>query len=413
MTAQVSQFLSRHADVSEAVERVRRALRTCLDQCVPAGAGGRSCGRALGLDRTLGWRCWTIAHTTDLATVLRMLPGSRGWRLILKALEARRVATRELATGIDLLQTATARNRLDRDTLRAIGAGRLDGERGSAQLVATRRQAGRANRSLYGVHVARVAGAQLVGPPARDGSIDLAYTAVFDGLGRSRPGPPWPVLVRSVVVDDRSRSAAASTTRRADRLQVADPIGASPRLPPLVEDLSSEGIAGRELQPGVREGFASVDLADTAPSRSGSLRACFAEIAVKAGTLRHGGTELVNLWYPTHLPCDLLVLDVLLHEGLVRATEPAAALYGTPLPLTRLSQWSDEIRLPLEAEARPVATPTLPRSMAKIDAPYRELLRRAAAAMGCEIDAFSIHRVVVPAPPLFSGVSMCCEMALP
>jgi hypothetical protein len=413
MTAPVSEFLSRHADVSEAVERVRRSLRTCLDQCVPAEAGGRSCGRALGVDRTLGWRCWSIAHTSDLATVLRMLPGARGWRLVLKALDARGVATGDLADGIDLLQTATARNRLDRDTLRAIGAGRLDGQRGMAQLLATRRQASRANRSLYGVHVGRVAAAQLVGPPASDGAVDLAYAAVFDGLARTRPGPPWPVIVRSVVVDDDRTGSGTEEDRRAQSEQRADPIGAGGRLPPLVEELSSEGIALGELQPGVREGFASIDLADVAPARSGSLRACFAEIAAKAGTLRHSGTELVNLWYPTHLPCDLLVLDMLLHERLLRGTEPAVALYGTPLPLSRLAQWSEEIRLPLEVEARPIATPALPRTMAKLSPAYLELLRRTVAAMGCAIEEFAPFRVVVPAPPLFSGVSMRCELALP
>ena len=83
------EFRSALSQAETAANALSGAIRAVLDPMLPGSSGARSCGRALGLERTLGWKLWTIAHTSDLATTLKVLPGRRGWTQVAAALAKR------------------------------------------------------------------------------------------------------------------------------------------------------------------------------------------------------------------------------------------------------------------------------------------------------------------------------------
>lgn len=70
------------------LEELRSAVADALDSSVPAGSGARSVGRSLGLTKTMGWKLWTIATCDDHERVIHAIPGDRGWRTMMAAIEA-------------------------------------------------------------------------------------------------------------------------------------------------------------------------------------------------------------------------------------------------------------------------------------------------------------------------------------
>ncbi len=88
MTDNTPSHLPAGADLPALTDELRAAVADALDSSVPAGSGARSVGRSLGLTTTVGWKLWTIGSSDDRARVLEAIPGERGWRTMLAALEA-------------------------------------------------------------------------------------------------------------------------------------------------------------------------------------------------------------------------------------------------------------------------------------------------------------------------------------
>lgn len=101
-----------HADaLLEVIEELRSAVADALDSSVPAGSGARSVGRSLGLTKTMGWKLWTIATCGEHERVLEAIPGERGWRTMMMALEASCPARSKVArvrSAMDALRRAAS-----------------------------------------------------------------------------------------------------------------------------------------------------------------------------------------------------------------------------------------------------------------------------------------------------------------
>ena len=378
---------------------VRVAVGEVLRPLLPVSSGSRSCGRALGLERTLGWKLWTIAHTADLATGLRAMPGRRGWSQVLEARRQRGApiaAVAALRQASEQLEATLAEFRRDPALLRAIGAGGMDRRAERQKMVAARRRSSRANEQVYGLHAELVIVSALLGAGPSAGTVSLACTTLFDGVRRTRPGMPWPIYGRLTTLDTSRGERAFGT-----------PIDAASPLPPVVTDLSSPRLGDARLRVGDREGGAFVELTDLGPDDP-PARICTAEF-IGVASDPGPSQQPVHLRFGSQLPTDLLTLEVLVHRSLPLASDPSPWLCATPLSIRSLHGWHEEVRLPLETEPRPIDLSGKPKGRSPA-AGRLELLRRTAAALGHSLEDFRAFEASVPFPPLFGSLFMSFEL---
>ncbi len=394
-----SKFGSALQRVEAAFAAVRFAAIEVLRPLLPASSGARSCGRALGLERTLGWKLWTIAHTADLATGLRAMPGRRGWSQVMNALRQRNasaVALESLHGAVEQFLATLGEFQADPALLRAIGAGGMDRREERQKMVAARRRSARANEQVYGLHAELVIVSALLCPGPAAGTVSLACTTLFDGVRRTRPGMPWPIYGRLATLD----------TLRNER-KLGTPMDLRSPLPPVVSDLSSPGLTDARLRIGERDGGAFVELADLGPDDP-PARICAAElveVASDPGSSQHP----VHLRFGSQLPTDGLTLEVLVHRSLPLASDPSPWLCATPLSIRSLHGWHEEVRLPLEAEPRPINLTSSPKRRSPAGVRL-ELLRRTAAALHHTLEEFAAFEACVPFPPLFGSLFMSFEL---
>jgi hypothetical protein len=390
-------------EVDEAIAALRREVRSAVEHVILGDYGARSLGRALDLERMTAWRVWTIARVADAGQAIQAMPGALGWKKLLRRLADRGVpppALDGIRAEIDRFDRLVAGHGIDRTTLRALAAGAIDSSRESMATVAARRAAARAAASIYGVHAGTVVTGHLIAPGSRPGTVSMGAVAVFDRLGRKRPGVPWPIMRQSVGTGGDSAPVLDYKS-----------LGDGGELPSVIGEFSTPGIVGAEIRSGRHErGVETIDLCDVPAERNRRLRVTIAEFI--------DGIEVpdkvfgVNMSTPVHLPIDTLVLDLVSHRSLVRHTEPVAALLGTPIVPEHVAGWKSGARLPLEVTAQQVKLPKLPARFSTLDGSYLEALRRVAAAQGGKLADYEIFRLVLPYPPMF-GVAMFTFEALP
>jgi len=398
-----SDFRQLSSEVDEAIAQLRLTVRSAVECVVSGDYGARSLGRALDLERMTAWRIWTIARVADAGQAIQAMPGARGWKKLLDRLADRGVpgsALDAISAAIGRFERIVVDRGVDRTTLRALAAGAIDSSRQSTATVAARRAAARAAASIYGVHAGTLVTGHCIAPGSEPGIFSMGAAAVFDRLGRTRPGVPWPIMRQSV----------AQGSDSADTMEY-ESLGDGGDLPSVVGSVSTRGIVGAELRSGRHErGVETLDLCDVPDDRNHRLRAVIAEVAKRIEFPT--GVFTVNNATPAHLPIDTLVLDLLTHRDLARHTEPAAALLGTPVVPEHMLGWRSGARLPLETTAQRIKSPTLPARLAKVDAAYQEALRRVIAAQGASIGDYDLFRMVLPYPPMFAVAMINFEAVL-
>ena len=402
-TASRSDFQQLSAEVDQAITEIRQRLRAILDAVLPGEYGARSLGRSLGLERMTAWRCWTIAHVADSAAAIEAMPGRVAWSKILKRLSERGAAPEAMAateSAIERFETLVRARGVDRTTMRALAAGALDSDRETAALLDARRGAVRSAAKLYGVHVRMMAMAHVISPGPDRASLAIGLAAAYEGLGRDRPGRPWPIIRRS-----------ATHAEGESGVLTHQPLGDEGELPSVIHAVSSKGIVGAELRSGRHErGVETTDLCDVPPRRNHRLRACLAEFIPQVAMSPTAGIEPACMQTSVQLPTDLVIADLLVHADVVRHTDPAASLLGTPVVHEFLQGWETAPRLPLEASVRPIGSLALPKRFAAADRGYREALGRVLKAHRASIDRYEIFRIAVPFPPMHSVIAVTCEL---
>lgn len=379
--------------VTECAMELHRALRTALDATVPGVNGARACGRSLGLRRQLGWQVYTIAHSGDHATVLRALPMSRGWTLVLKALQERGCAAsvvQPLRASIQRLEVQLGRAKADAPALRAAAAGALDTARQRAQMLRARASATRANEYIHGIKAEVQVSAFMLGPADAKGVVDLATVTALHGVRRSRPGSAWPLYYTLEAYDDQrpTRGVATGRYRKA-------------AVPPLLKALSSEASQSGVLRMGKDGDTHMVEFVDVGSQRGEPMDFAFLECLRGAGSVRPSDTESRLLFLMT-TPMDRAVVEVWFHTSVTLRNDPSALLVSSPSLNRRVLAAHGMERLPLEASAVPVDGPELPRALARCDETHVELLALGAKSLGAPMSEFRGFRLDVKDPPWMS-----------
>lgn len=401
MSESTPEFAAVVTEVSACIADLRHALHGALRSVLPELSGGRACGRALGLKRDLGWKIYAIATSTDTPTVLRLLPRRTGWALVLKGLrDAKcppgRVAA--LAAAIDRISERLDAAHIDRALLRAVAAGGLDSARESLAMVRGRAAARKANEEIYGVRAEAILGTYLIGPPDRKHRVDLVGSAHIEGLRRLRPGPAVPIHYSMQAREARWKGIRAGRGA-----------GGSRRVPSLVADLSDPAIEAGLVRAVDRPPGSVIEYLGDGSEPPRGHRAVFADF------MRHGGTvgptdDRADLSLVIDLPISRALLEVWLHRSIRRASDPVAALLGSFGRLPAVGGENQLMRLPLEATAHAIPTPSPPRAFSGAGRVHLEMVRRGAARLGRPLDEFEGFRVVVGDPPIGSRVVLAWSM---
>ena len=396
-------------EVDRLATGVRTTLRRCFETTLLPGTGARGCGRALGLRRNLAWKIFAIAHSADLPSLLRALPGESGWVLVFEAIERTGrcdpAALADLRNAVQALSDRISAERVDPAALRAIGSGSLESVSERRAMQRSRRSAFTASKQIYGVHARARIGTFLVAPSRGDGEpmVDLAALTIIEGLDRTRPGPSFPMYQRI-----RTHRAGVSGTWFGADLIPGD-------LAPLVPSLSSEGAVPEEIRLAAGADDREQDFFEfvqRSPRRVGPLRAAFAECSRRvASPMANGEDVLAELRMPTPMPVETVVFDVLIHRDLPRGSEPAASMYGHAADSSRLTRWHENHRLPLERELGEIGSLRLPQALIDAREAYASLLELGAKTIGRPLSEFQAYRVVVPWPPMHASLLVTWRLA--
>lgn len=387
-------------EIASLVGDLQTAFRTAMGSILPEFTGARACGRALGLKRGLGWKVYTVLSVSDPPTVLRVMPRSKGWTQVLAQLEKRgctQPALQAVRRASDRL-LARIEGGLDRDLLHAAAAGGLDTAHESAAMARARRSMRTSAEQVLGLRAQAQIAAFLVGPPDRQKRIDLVGTVEYESLKRLRPGYPFPIHQRMHTWHPKWKDLKGSLPLRLDE-SVAG----------LVTDLSTRGIAGTAVRMGQGDEERTIFFHAEGMSRNQEIRVVFAEHLRKAGTVG-GADDRAELDVAIHQPVSFAVLEVWIHRSIARTTEPAAMLIGMYGTASRLGSRPDRLRIPLEAEAKPIDAPALPARIRANDPMHLDLLARGAATLKTSLADFAGYRVIVPDPPIGSRVMMKWRM---
>jgi len=388
-------------ELSQLVTELRDALRIAVRGIVPENSGARACGRAVGLSRGLGWSVYIVLTVSDPPTVIRAMPRGKGWGQVLARLKKLGRPVTELAAlrrASERLLVRLESSVADRRVVRAAASGGLDTPQESTAMARARRSMRTSAEQVLGLRSQLQIGAFVVSAPNRARQVDIVGTLEFEGLKRIRPGYPFPIFQRVRAWHPTSKG-----------LKSSNPLQTSDALPGLVTDLSTRGIVGRDVRLGVGDEERTIYFHGEETAGGGGIRAAFAEHLPRAGTVG-GDDDRAELDLAIHQPTAFAVMEVWLHRAIVRRSEPAAVLAGMYGEMWSQPKISNRVRIPLEAESKPIESPALPARLRADRGMHEVLIGRAAKALRTSIADLVGYRVVVPDPPIGSRVMLKWKM---
>ena len=379
---------------------LRAAMRQALLLHVKPSLGARAAARALGLDKSIGWKVFQLAFSEETRTPSTLIPGARGWAKVIESLRARGTPNPVL----ELLERAIRRfeafideHRLARSSLDTLASGSDASAADARHMIRLRKEAADALAAVLGMRIRARVGAYVVAPTPDGERASIAGLTMMYGPERHVAGSPWPLYSRMFTWqhDERGERIGVGAARH-------DP------LDPLVRDLSSPSIGDDELRPSPAIGRPGIDFLGRRPERREPLLLSFAEHLLAAGPLRAsvpvgGGAmeppETVDFGLPIGNVLDLVIFDAFIHRGIPREGDIDWTLARRG---PREASASGVLRC--EAQLERSATIDLPGDLLPLAPAYRELVARGAAAIGARLEDLEHHRIVLPYPPMSSRI---------
>jgi hypothetical protein len=383
---------------SELLADVRVALVRAIGERVPVQQGGRAAARILGLDKTLGWRLFKTAYSSDEAGVLTVFPGRRAWGLVIEALAQLTLPAADVSAlerALDEFERFIEANGIPRNALAEWMQGLEQADDEEQRMVALRKQAAEANRASFGVYDHACLSASMIAPSRTAGLAAVAAVRLIDGPERDLAAGPNPIY-RQMMTWNKDRVERSAG-------QASFPPDASHA--PLLRELSTEGIADDELRLSIRNGRREFDFLGRRASRGEPMYFSFAEMSPAVGPMRTDRVdsddcaEFVN---PIEIPCGRMVYDVLIHRDVPLDGPVEGDLYKAERPRQAGDQINRQIRLRCNAKLMELDPPALAASLGRRGETYQALLAHGAAMLGTTLADFRVHRMAIEYPPLSS-----------
>ncbi|MBX3360046.1 MAG: hypothetical protein KF912_13220 [Phycisphaeraceae bacterium] len=367
-------------DLRRCVARVLGDLRPCVRASALA--------TELGLDRSLGWKIWTLAQGASTNPSPKHVPGRAGFQTFLDAASRAGASephvdeARQAFARFEELSKSHARDRASAEIM--LGALTSEG-RGRLEL-SLRRNAFRANAHFLGVQCDTLFQADVVAPDAGGGMPRVARVRGHYGLTRMRSGVSW-VLSRSTMVTPDGKTGAY--TRR-PLGEIACEVGFAPVSAAF--STSPLPVVARHLVDGV----VYQDELEAGPV--GLSRAVDVVIGEAVENIPSHGDEEDAVTARISTPCERFCYDVMLHESIASRGEPRIEVFTTiHSDLPYVSGTRD--RIPVTEELELIGTVDEATPAAEVPR-HADLVSWMLGSIGERADSYRLYRLRMRFPPL-------------
>ncbi len=378
-------------------------LRTALAQLIAAIPGGvrkaADVERALDLGGTVIWPIYRFANAHDPLAVASYLPGAALMRRFLGKAAARGIPV-ALIDSVDQAYEAFedlvrthADNRRTFDTMVSAYA---QGETNQLDLQ-HKRACFRGNSHLWGVQAKTQLSCFIYHPDvAKPDQVDLAGIRGLLGLRRFRPDASWTISHIRLSDDD-------GVVRRAVCREALDPEGKGPFGVPLMRDFCSTPLPKFRSVP-AESGFINVELEGNSVGNLSSVTCLIGDVSRNAHARyqdEHNRYQRAQTMIRT--PCEVLIQDVLVREGMFGQISPVVFVYGDHRQVDPALPGRECDLLPLRESA--VYMGKGPSVLQTLDVPrYPEMAQYAFDRLGWDGDKFDVYRCRVEYPVMPSSV---------
>lgn len=396
-------------DARQTLEELRAAISQVIESLNQRGDAIRrtQLGSILGLDRKLGWKISRVVDAQDPFEAAQHIPGKSGWDSFLRA-AANKGAPHEFVARLqhaiaefeDLMRVHAG----DRATLEMMLAS--CGSRGRENVDLMHRKAAfRANSYIWGVQAHTHLKADFLHPGSMPGMLDIATLHGFIGLRRIRANIPW-IIGRGRCVDNDGQARVEFAR------EPLDP-GAAPGEAPLLRDFCSKPL------PVVRRtrsthGFMDDEIVAGPVGKTADITCLTGEVFRNCASCRRDEhNQVADFISRQRTPCEVLILDHIVHEDIFGRVDPEFVVYSDLLEAAPYPGDGRDIQtLPacetvtyLGKGASALHTPDVPR--------YAEMARHLFSRLGWDSARFDVYRVCLAFPPIPASAVIHYELPEP
>mgnify|MGYP001129106597 CR=1 FL=1 len=388
-----------------------QSMRSAFEAAVRDAGGDperpQDLARTFSLNKNLTWKVSRLIGSDDPALALRFVPGAAGLRKVREALAGRVPAgtLSDLDASLKRFDRMVAVHAGDRGSLELLVQGdacdRVDPEAHEQ----ARRQAFQGNSAIWGVQARVQHSVQILAPNADlPDQVDVCTLGGLHGFRRMRAETTWLLFSsEQYEVGDGARHVPRGEPLRG---------GEGPQAL-LLPDHCSEPTP--KLEVSERDRSRRVELPPGPIGNLGQMTVCFGvvdrqagdRVADRADDPRERAEVGVNLL----TPCELLQLDVLLHDDLRWNLQPRIELFGRIEGRANLADREREGRripfgeplIQLGRGAACTASAAVPRNV--------ELIEQALNGFGWDASRFRAWRFTLPFPPIPATASFVIPLA--
>lgn len=385
------------AAVSQVLTRLRWALAEVVAAIPGEVARGADLHRALGIGRNLSWRVFKVANAADPIATGAHVPSRAHMTSFLKAASKRGVpqAVIEAASrAAGDFEDVVAKHAGDRPTFDSMVSALGGGENAEQIDLAHRRLAFRGQRHIFGMQARTQLKLAAIQPAADPFLADIARIEGLVGLRQLRGDAPLVISRAGILNDDGS---PRDTCREA-----LDPASSPHRISLLREFCSKPLPEYREVDAG--PGVQDIELISRGVGKRAAITCIEGHVFRAVPRYRDNLNRECAIAMRIVTPCEVAVLDVLVHEDMYETVAPETRVYSQrlgPAPVVECMQERDLLSLHESAtylgKGPPVLhTPDVPH--------YPQLGQHVFDRLGWNGDVFDVYRCRIEYPVVPSEV---------
>jgi hypothetical protein len=345
--------------------------------------------RALDVAPALAWQLFRLATAPDAFSALEFLPRAGSMARLLGAAREHGFAIASIDTLAEVyeeFQALVRHHAGDRDTFDAMAAP-LGGVSGQIEQK-HRRAVFRGNVQVWGFQASTLYRACILHQSATPGREAASLIAGFVSLRQLRPQSPIPLMRRRIVLEAHGELKEVKVTG-----------------PTVLEDFSTTGQGSivRVSADGVEGDTLILNGVGRAASQT-----CFLSETVGEAPARNGAPFSMGLL--VSVPCETLLIDLLVQRGWSTPEEVAVGTYGNPSNVESAMTGSEQYLMPARETAAYLGT--------SLDALHAPEVARCPALIGHVLKRngwdrteFDIYRCRVRYPILHTAVSLHVPVA--
>jgi hypothetical protein len=371
-TSRAQTFHERFTAISAVARELQAVVREMATNLFPVDASVRRIGRRLDLRVNLAWKFGRMLRAEEVPEIVAAIPGGRGRRTLLEALESARIDASLLARlreAFERFDQVCESLGIESTELAVMAGGDPAGGQAAQQLERAARQVSESYEQLRGHRIDLLLNGMIALPSSEHpGRLDLAVYELRHGITRLRPGGPIRVHDPLWVRDEADHE-------RPDDLQS------------LVREASTPDLGDDEIL--VERGENSVVVyVDPRLDRTSPITVGFMQVIRNIGSiLRPAETNRVRRMghIVSSNPTRQVVVESFQHHSIPPPVDPMGSVDFVFTPGARMESTVAHDRIPLRPKVEADLRLTLPKSMETARVHHRALVEAAVRKAGFDL----------------------------